>query len=171
MNLVTRLEERDPVGLRLLPGLVAVERLHRRELQDLRHRVFRRRPFEDQRSAWLEHAESLRESGTDHFPPVAIQPPIFHGEESDFSGPLEVRRVEDHMEERVVREGQVGEVVERVRVSLGPFDGATLRPVHGVPFAAAVVEDGPGVLLVEPHHSGSAAHVEHLRRRVRTRGW
>ena len=78
---------------------------------------------------------------------------------------LEVRRVEDHERERVVRERQACEVREYVRVhhDWASPDCAGSADVYRVRLAALVHEQRPVICLIEPEHAASTAGVEHGR--------
>jgi len=163
-----RLQERDPVRCRLLPGPVPVQRRVSGELDDLGHRDFLLGPLEDKRPFRAQHPEALCKPGSQHVAPVVSKPPIFPHCPSRFLHGPEPRpargvvwRVEDDVREGVVGERQVAEVGQHVRVNHGR---ACARPgVRDPRFPPVVHVQATRVRLVEPEHPASATGVQHRR--------
>lgn len=160
-----RFTECHPVRFLAGAGPVAIERLVGCERQDFPQRDFMLAPFEDERAAGLEDAEAFAESFTEHFLPAREEASIVF-QDVTFSGlPFGVvRRVHDHMPERLIREGERRKIGQHIRLDLDPRHVLAALPRLLMLFLAAIHEESASVLLVEPHRARPAAHVQRQNR-------
>ena len=155
----------------LLPAFVAVEWFLGRERENVAERDLRLAPFEDERSMRLEDSEAFRESTRQHRFPVAIQAPVFLRHRAEFRVADDVRRIEHNMPEGGIRERERGEVCHHIGAHLN-YRPAWIGAIRFdfVVLVSAIHERHALIILVQPHHAGAAARIQHWRQ-SRTSAW
>ena len=121
-------------------------------------------PFENQYAVRLQYAHTLLKSVMQHFAPVLAELSVLLPHPRIFSNAAQVRRVKYDQRKRIIRERQICEVAQHVRM----HDACSFRtsvcafPNTRIFLVPRIAVDCGRMVLVEPNRSAPAGHVKNF---------